>query len=120
MFGPWTPFTPVISNTGGVGPPICTTVARYRQVGHTVNVSYNIKINNVNGATGALTAQLPVSPGLPVTTLALMSQEVDLTGFTGFGLIRAGNPLLSIGRYDNAGTTITLNYRYVVSGTYEV
>jgi hypothetical protein len=114
LFGSWkTNFQPVMSAAAG-GPPIGTATCRYRRVGHTVNIFYDITITNTNGGSSALNVTLPIPAAVP---FMLVGREVATNGSTVTGTY-AGS-MVSVLYYNNS-TVIATNNRIWLSGTYEI
>lgn len=117
LVGAWiSTFVPVVTAQTG-GPPVGVYACRYRRVGKTINVVFDIQISNIAGSAGGLSITLPVGPA--AAWGVLMGRDVVTSGKTVSATVSVGTSAVSVVNYDN--TTVFVNgMRLIITGTYEV
>lgn len=115
LLGPWdASFVPAVTAQTG-GPPTATASCRFRKVGKTVNVSFDIILSAVGSSAGLMRVALPVTPAVPGAVLFGREQNVNGKAVTGSIV---GTSLMDVVNYDNSVVWVA-GTRFIISGTYE-
>jgi hypothetical protein len=127
--GGWTSWTPTITNyTTGNG----TIVARYQQVGKTVNWYILVTLGSTSAVTGSVYFTLPVSPASnQALSIPMLMRDTGTAWFYGTGIQESNvvyaNSIQANGTYAYPGGisnvipfTWTTNDFFTANGTYEV
>lgn len=118
----WSTYTPTISSTGGTlaatGTTMATVSGRYRVIGKTIVTQCAATVTVVGTASGTWFCTLPVTAS-GLDTYTGSSVEVSITGRSGGASIAAGTPTLVSTRQADTTTYWTVNYRVVITITYE-
>lgn len=116
----WETWSPTVDNAGSSGPPTVTQESNfYTVIGNVCYFYFQHLISNANGALGAYTVTLPVTPAIPDQQVVGVGREVSVTGKTVFARWVSSTSSIHLLRHDSINP-ITTNHRFRLSGSYRI